>query len=127
MNPTPSVPKLAHKKDMLILGILLTVTVLAGFFFFCENPGKTATVRINGEPVQTISLHQEGQYTLENNGHTLTLLVENQTVSVVSSTCKDKLCQKAGALQNQGSCAVCLPAAISVTVNGDSPPDGITY
>ncbi len=127
MNPTFSVPKLAQKKDILILGVLLTVTVLAGFFFFSKEGGQTATVRVNGQVVQTLSLQIPKEYTFENNGHTLTLLVENQTVRVVSSTCNDKVCQNAGALQNQGSCAVCLPAAISITVNGSTPPDGVTY
>lgn len=37
---------------------------------------------------------------------------------VASSGCRDKLCMRAGYLSKSGDCAVCLPARVSVRIEG---------
>ena len=77
--------------------------------------------------VQTISLNIDGNYAFENNGIELTVQVKDHTVGVTHSTCEDKLCVQSGFLQTIGTAVVCLPAEFSVTVEGTSFADGITY
>ncbi len=127
MNPNTTVPKFFHKKDILCLCLILVIAVALGSFFFLKPKGNSATVRINGEIAETISLRINGEYTFENNGVSLTVQVKDHTVGVVHSTCKDKLCVQSGFLQTTGTSAVCLPAELSVTVEGTSFADAITY
>ncbi len=127
MNPKTTVPPFFRKKDVLILCLILTVTVLLGSFLFSKETGATATVKINGERVQTLSLDKDGEYTFQNNGHTLTVQVNDGEIGVTHSTCSDKICMKTGFFNTAGTTAVCLPAAFSLTVEGTSSVDGITY
>ncbi|MBR3844061.1 MAG: NusG domain II-containing protein [Clostridia bacterium] len=127
MNPQTPTPPLAQKKDILLVILFLLVTVLLGSFLFSSHKGDTATVRIDGEIAATLSLKKNGEYTFENQGHTLILLVEQGGIRVQSSTCPDRICMNTGLLKNQGAAAVCLPAGISVTVEGQPLYDGITY
>ncbi len=127
MNPNTTVPKFFHKKDILCLCLILVIAVALGSFFFFKPKGNSATVRINGEIAETLSLKINGEYPFENNGVSLTVQVKDHTVGVIHSTCKDKLCLQSGFLQTTGTSAVCLPAGISVTVEGASFADAITY
>ncbi len=127
MNPNTTVPKFFHKKDILCLCLILVIAVALGSFFFLKPKGNSATVRIGGETVKTLSLNIDGEYPFENNGISLTVQVKNQTVGIVHSTCNDKLCVQTGFLQTTGTSAVCLPAACSVTVEGTSFSDAVTY
>lgn len=127
MNPNTTVPKFFHKKDVLCLCLILVIAVALGSFFFLKPKGNSATVRIGGEIAETLSLRINGEYTFENNGISLTVQVKDQTIGITHSTCKDKLCVQSGFLQTTGTSAVCLPAELSVTVEGTSFSDAITY
>lgn len=127
MNPNTAVPKFFHKKDIFCLCLILVIAVALGSFFFLRPKGNSAAVRINGSVVQTLSLNLDGEYLFENNGISLTVQVKSGTVGVVHSTCPDKLCMQAGFLQTAGTAAVCLPAGLSVTVEGTSFADAVTY
>lgn len=127
MNPKTTVPPFFRKKDILILCLILTVTVLLGSFLFFKETGATVVVRINGEWVQSLSLETSGEYIFQNNGHTLTVQVKDGEIGIIHSTCSDKICMKTGFFNTAGATAVCLPAAFSLTVEGTSPVDGITY
>ena len=127
MNPNTTVPRLFYKKDILFLCCILAMAVTLGSLFFFRPTGKTATVQIEGKKVQTIWLNTNGQYPFENNGHTLTVQVREGKVGVVTSSCRDKICQNTGFTNTEGTSIVCLPAGISVTVEGASRQDAVTY
>ncbi len=127
MNPNTAVPKFFHKKDIICLCLILVIAVALGSFFFLKQDGNSAVIRLNGNVAQTVSLNINGEYTFENNGITLTVQVKNQTIGIVHSSCKDKLCVQSGFVQTVGNTIVCLPAACSITVEGTSFADGITY
>lgn len=127
MNPSTTVPKFFHKKDILCLCLILVIAVALGSFFFLKPKGNSATVRIGGEVVKTLSLSIDREYPFEHNGVSLTVQVKNQTVGIIHSTCADKLCVQSGFLQTTGTSAVCLPAELSVTVEGTRFADAVTY
>ena len=127
MNPNTAVPKFFHKKDIFCLCLILVLAVALGSFFFLRPKGNSATVRIGGEIRETLSLNLDGEYPFENNGISLTVQVKDGQVAIVHSTCPDKLCMQAGFLQTAGTAAVCLPAGLSVTVEGTSFADAVTY
>ena len=127
MNPNTTIPKFFHKKEILCLCLCLVIAVALGSFFFLKPKGNSATVRIGGETVQTLSLNIDGEYPLENNGISLTVQVKNQTIGIIHTTCPDKLCEQTGFLQTTGTAITCLPANLSITVENTSFADAITY
>lgn len=127
MNSTQPAPKLFRKKDLIFICALFALAVLLGSFFFLKDQGEFATVRINGVAVETIPLSLNRDYTFENNGHTLTLQVKDHAIGVIASTCHDKICINTDFIKHQGKSIVCLPANLSVTVEGSFSTDGITY
>lgn len=127
MNPTTTVPRLFHKKDTLFLCCILALAVALGSLFFFGKQGTAATVRMDGKTVQTLRLTDDRQYSFQNNGYALTVQVKNGKVGIADPTCKDKLCQNTGFIDAKGASIVCLPAGISVTVEGASQQDAVTY
>ena len=123
-------PPLFRKTDILVLLAVLSCLLLTWLIIFLPTKQETAsdvTLRVDGQIHRTFSLTENTEFTVENNGHTLTFKIENRTAKVTDSTCKDKICQRAGVLKNAGDTAVCLPANISVALEDTSAPDGITY
>ncbi len=127
MNSTKSAPKLFRKKDVFLVCTLFAVAVLLGSFFFLKETGEFATVRIDGVFVKEIPLALNEQYTFENNGHTVVLQVKDHAIGVISSTCPEGICKETDFITHRGSTIVCLPANLSVTVDGSFSADGITY
>ncbi len=84
-------------------------------------PSSSDTVNIKcGERVLTRKLHEDCRLQLENNGISLTVVIEDGCVYVDECTCPDKLCEKTGKIKN--GCIVCLPAQVMITL-GETEAD----
>lgn len=127
MEKNKAIPQLFHKKDFIILCLLVVGVIVMSLFFFLKDKGEFATVRINGKITEQVPLSIDQTYHYENNGHTLTLQVKDHAVSVVSSTCPDKDCVHADPIQYTGTFIACLPANLTVTIDGAFSTDGVTY
>lgn len=115
------------KTDRWVVVLLLAV-IATGLLLVPKTVGSRVVVRLEGQPVQTLSLETDGVYSYENRGISLQVEIKNRTAAVVATNCADRLCAKAGVLRTAGQTAVCLPAAFSLTVEGSAPTvDGVTY
>lgn len=120
-------PLFFKKTDLFFLGFFLLIAVIL-WLVFASVQGSTAVVRVNGEPLHTLSLSENKEITVENNGYRMTIQVNDRAVAVTESTCPDGICRRTGAIRKGGQTIVCLPAACSVTVENAAPAtDGITY
>lgn len=115
----------------LLAALLLAAAIL---FFFLESapPGASATVLLDGEPLLTqdltaLTAPQEETFTGAG-GHTVTIEFTPDGARFTASTCPDQTCVRTGALTHAGETALCLPARITLRLEGpDTPFDAVTY
>ena len=97
------------------------LTSLAGLLLLLRpwNQGAKAVVSLADGSQQTISLSADGRYDLDGNGGiTAHLVVEDNSIRFVESECPDHRCEGFGRLSREGDWAACLPAGISVVIEG---------
>ncbi|MBE6598266.1 MAG: NusG domain II-containing protein [Ruminococcaceae bacterium] len=105
---------------LLIAGIMLAAVLL--ILPRDGSPGDSFTVMCeNGET--KYPLHVNNRFTVTSSGVTLTVVSENGRVWVESSDCGDGICKKTGAVSKSGEAIICLPAKVSVTVDGKEASD----
>lgn len=104
--------------------VALTVALLAAVLLFRQLPhgesgALTLTVASDGEVLVSAPLsNMEGEHHYQSGGYAITLLVEDGSVRIVSSTCPNQDCVHTGAISRVGQSIVCLPARLSVTLSG---------
>ncbi len=102
---------------------VVLIVVIASLFalisqFNSDDNSLNCVVRYNGETIYTVSLDSvTDTINKEIVGDTaLTVVISNDSVSVKSSSCPDKLCEHTGEITKDGQSIVCLPAKISVAL-----------
>lgn len=123
--------KLIDRNGVVIIAVLLLLCV-AAFAFFSHMPAaETAVIERNGEILLTQSLHtltEEKIVEIDGeNGIVLTVAFYPDGAAVLSSHCPDKVCVKFGKLTRAGETAVCLPAKITLRLEGTGATDATTY
>lgn len=61
-------------------------------------------------------LSQSATLTLEGNGHSLTVVIENSSARVVSCDCPDGICKRSGAISSVGQSLLCAPSGIRLLI-----------
>ena len=119
-------PPIVHRRDIWVVVAVILLALVIGILF-PKTHGTVATVRMDGNITHTLSLATDTSLTLQNNGITLILAVQKSVVQVTHSDCPDGICKATAPIYAKGQTIVCLPAACSITVEGDSAVDAITY
>lgn len=115
--------KLATKKDIILILLVLVVCAVGFFLINSGDTGTDATIKVDGEVVATISLNSDGEYSFEG----VTVSVENGEILVKSSTCSDKVCVNSGKISKSGEGIICAPNRFSIEINGKGNlPDAMT-
>ncbi len=104
--------------DVLIVGLLLLAAAISAFFTLSRDAGTTCTIRY-GEITETVSLSGNRVISVQSNGHSLTVVIENGAVSVTESDCPDGVCVNSGTISRAGQAIVCVPAGVTVRVDGN--------
>lgn len=123
--------KLFSMKD----GFLIALLLLLGGVWLVFSRGSMGAARVvaerNGEVVFSQELSQVSEpkeISLSGeNGLTLVLTLYPDGVQVTKADCPDRLCVGAGKLKRAGETAVCLPARLSVRLEGEKGPDAFSY
>ena len=109
--------------DLILLAAAAAVClVLLLWQHSAGNADCTAVIEQDGQELRRISLSaltQEERIDLGGDCHVV-LLVEPGAISFLSSDCPDQICVRTGKLTKPGQAAVCLPARISVRLEGES-------
>lgn len=114
-------PLFARADIIIILLVALLALASVLFAFGGNGSPKYASVKLNGKAKAEYSLDRTGEYELSGeNGITLTLVIEKDGVSVRHAECPDKLCEKTGKISGAGQSIICLPAKISISLEGGS-------
>ena len=96
---------------------IFIVLIIAAVTFFIPIEKSADKVNIKTDKASYVySLNEDRRITLEENGITLTVVIENGEVYVENSTCRDKLCRKTPPISNSG-CIVCLPARVVIQIS----------
>ncbi len=108
-----------HKRDLILIGILL-LAASALFFLFKEKQagkeGASAVVTVDGTEIARYPLNRNGTFVL--NGGSNTLIVENGEAWISEANCPDKLCMGFGKISKNGEIIVCLPNRLIVVIEG---------
>ncbi len=123
--------QLLRKKELFFLLGLLIFTLFLSLFFLFSPASHIAVAELEGKVVLEEDLSEltaPKQVELEGkNGITLTLLFSPDGAQILSSECRDQTCVKTGKLTRKGECAVCLPARVTLRMQGDPGTDAETY
>ena len=132
---TPIVQKKKHKlrNDLILIGALLVVLVLAGLaFWLLRGTGDTVVVEVDGEIYGTYALSTDRTVEIRTgeDGKELNLLViKDGKAFVKTATCRDGICAAHKPISREGESIVCLPHKVIITVKstgGESAPDIVT-
>ena len=108
-----------HKRDLILIGILL-LAASALFFLFTEKQageeGAAAVVTVDGTEIARYPLNRNGTFVL--NGGSNTLIVEDGEAWISEANCPDKLCMGFGKISKNGEIIVCLPNRLIVVIEG---------
>ena len=109
-----------NRNDMkLVLFLVLFILV----FFLLKNinssKDKVANVYYNDELIKTISLNEDGLYTvLGDNGDVVIEVLDNK-IRVIEENSLKNLCSKQGYISESYESIVCLPNRIVININSD--------
>lgn len=123
--------KLFTRRDLALAAALLVLCALL-FLFRSQAPqGAEAVVERSGETVLRQKLSQLSspkEVTVQGeNGISLTVALYPDGVQILSADCPDQVCVRTGRLTRAGESAVCLPAGVSLRLEGSGGVDGETY
>ncbi len=115
--------------DIAVVLIAVVASVLALVSQLNNNSSDLrCVIRVEGEIVHTAQLDTIGdeQSVFEVDGKLpVTVVMENNSVYVKSSSCPDKLCEHTGEITRGGQSIVCLPAKVSVTLESNDELDAV--
>ena len=108
--------------DGLAVGLLLCAAALSAYVTLSRDAGTVCTVTY-GSASETFSLSDDRTIPVLSNGHALTVTITNGAVSVTVSDCPDGVCVNSGTISRAGQAIVCVPAQVTVRVDGSRPDD----
>ncbi|MBR5202808.1 MAG: NusG domain II-containing protein [Clostridia bacterium] len=116
--------KLITKKDFILVLIVLVVGAVGIILLNSADKGKTATIKVDGKVVETISLYEDNVIQL--NG--VVASCKNGEICVTESTCPDKVCVRSGKISKAGEGIICAPNRVSIEIDGENinSPDAMT-
>lgn len=56
-------------------------------------------------------------------GHTLTVCIQNGTVSVIDADCPDRICERTAPIHRPGSAIACVPSGVLIEITGKGGDD----
>ena len=113
------------RNDLLLIGGLLAVAVVAGLFLYLfRSEGDSVTVTVDGKPYGTYSLAEERTvdiYTGTNGEQLNRLVIRGGEALVEVATCPDGICAAHKPISRDGESIVCLPHKVVITVEQAAP------
>ena len=124
---------IAKKRDLILIASLLFISLmilLLADFLNAEEENCVAVIEKNGQVLYQFTLSDltEPQEIHIDGEVSVTLFLDTQGAGFAQSECPDQICVACGRLTEPGQCAVCLPARVSVRLQGGGTPsaDAVT-
>ena len=96
---------------------MLIVSMLP--LIFSSNDGNSATIKIEGEVIENISLSKETTIKISNSSGYNLIKVSEGAISIVEADCPDKICIKSGKIKNPGEVIACIPHKLIIEIGSD--------
>lgn len=100
------------KGDFAVLGVIAAAAVLLFVLLTPRGAGSTAVIRQDGEVVCRVKLNETRTVTLADN----VIEVADGRAVMKSAGCKNQICVHHAAISKAGETIVCLPNAVTVTI-----------
>ncbi len=115
--------------DMMVLAVVVVLGIVLSLgWMSAETDRLTAKISVDGvetEAVNLPQLRQEEERTIQANGYTLYLVLSQKGVQVRESDCPTQDCVHTGIITRAGQSIVCLPARVTVQLQGTVAEDGV--
>ena len=114
--------RILKKTDLVLLGALLVIA-LALFLFFGMRSGSGVwvSVRVDGVETERHPLSENGTYKIESgDGDYNILTIEDGSVSVTESNCRNQICVNTGKKTQAGEIIVCLPHKVVIVLESEN-------
>lgn len=118
------------KGDIFLLAIFVAAALLIAFSPLLQNRGFSGKdsqplvlkIRISGELYRTYDLNKNQSIQIQNQYGSNTLSIQNGTVSMTESDCRNQICVQTGPIEAPGQMIVCLPHELiaEITASSDS-------
>lgn len=107
--------------DLICILVIVLITAFCVLIQFNNDKDLVAVVRVKGETVDKVELSTLNESLTKTYEGDLEVSIEfsNNSARVLNSQCPDKLCVHTGVLNKIGESSVCLPAKVSVTIEGE--------
>ena len=106
--------------DIIVIALLLVTIVLCFIFTLPKSQGQRAVIYNKGEIIGIYSLSENKTITLLDGQ--LTCVIEDNSIYVKESDCKNQICVHTNKISKTGQRIVCSPNKITIVVEGD---DGV--
>lgn len=110
------------KRDIIFIGVLLVVALIAFFVVdkFIKKDGNKVVIKVDREIVKIVNLTDTNNIIVNGyDGGTNTVVIENGTVYMTEADCPDKICVNTGKISKIGETIVCLPHRVVVEIQGE--------
>ena len=116
-----NVKKAVSKTDIVIyIAVLLAAIISFASAAFFAHGDTAQSVRIKTDAGENVyPLSEDKTFDISSNGISLTVEISDGTVSVIKATCPDRCCVNTGKISKSGKSIVCLPAHVTVTLDGE--------
>lgn len=110
------------KADILLFLALLAIG--AGTLWYGSNAiinytNKSIRITVENQVYGEYSLSEDQTITIENNQHLNIVQINNGSVRMLKSNCKNQICVNDGAIDTVGEQIVCLPNRVVVEIIGN--------
>ena len=105
-----------HKKDFLLILIILIVAAAMwmGFAFLSPAQNASAVISVDSKQVYRLDMRQDGIYEIEGMLYPCTVEIKNGRIRMEASQCPDKICEHTGFISHSGQAIVCLPNRVII-------------
>ena len=105
---------------------VICAACLAVFFLTAKNEEKNvAVITLEGKIIQELPLDSDASFTVKGE-YTNIITVENGSVFVSYTSCKNHICEKTGSISLTGQSIVCAPNKVVITIKGEGDIDAVT-
>ncbi len=112
--------KFSKHDVFLLLFIAIFACVSMGFWFYQTFQSfDQVVIEVNGSLYGTYDISEDQTIEIVADGEVCnTILIEDETVTMITSTCPDHLCEHQGTISKNGQQIVCLPNKVVVQLKG---------
>lgn len=105
------------KGDIIIIVIVLLLTLIT-FILTLNLYNKSSNlveVHLNGEKIHSLPLDNNCNIIIEDT-YQNNIIIENNKVRVINSTCPDGICENFGNISNSGQSIICMPNRLVIKI-----------